>query len=50
MPVVSHRELKRTYTGIAKALGTPDDEAVVFADCMTRADLRGMPTQGTAVV
>jgi L-2-hydroxycarboxylate dehydrogenase (NAD+) len=42
--------LMTLYTGIARALGAPEEEAAVFARCLVRADLRGMYTQGAAVM
>jgi LDH2 family malate/lactate/ureidoglycolate dehydrogenase len=50
MKIVSFDELTSLYTRIAAALGAPDDEAEVFARCMVRADLRGMYTQGAAII
>lgn len=50
MPIIAADELKSIYERMAVALGAPSEEAVVFADCMRRADLRGMGTQGAAVV
>jgi len=50
MKVVNVRELTSLYVGIAKALGAPAEEAEVFARCMVRADLRGMYTQGAAMI
>ncbi len=50
MPIVQEQELTSLYRGIAQALGAPEDEAEVFANCMLRADLRGMYTQGAAII
>ena len=50
MKVVSVRELTSLYASLAKALGAPAEEADVFARCMVRADLRGMYTQGAAMI
>ncbi len=43
-------QLRSIYERIAKALGAPDDEAAVFANCLLRADLRGKYTQGAALL
>lgn len=50
MAVVKEQELTSVYIRIAEALGAPSDEAEVFANCMVRADLRGMYTQGAAMI
>jgi LDH2 family malate/lactate/ureidoglycolate dehydrogenase len=50
MKVVSVQKLTSIYTEIAKALGASPEEARIFADCHVRADLRGMYTQGAAIV
>ena len=50
MPVKTVTELTMTYTTIAKALGASPEEANIFARCLVRADVRGMYTQGAAVV
>lgn len=43
-------ELQAAYTAIAKALGASSEEANIFAGCVVRADLRGMHTQGAAII
>jgi len=50
MKIVSVENLTDVYIKIAEALGAPPDEAKVFADCMVRADLRGMFTQGASMI
>ena len=50
MTVVRVQQLTSVYTGIAASLGGPPEEAEVFARCMVRADLRGMYTQGAAII
>jgi len=50
MKVVNLQDLTSLYTRIAKALGAPKEEAEIFANCMARADLRGMYTQGAAII
>jgi len=50
VPIIAAAELKSAYEQIAEVLGAPDDEAAVFAECLVRADLRDMPTQGAALV
>jgi len=50
MKIVKLEDLKSLYIKIAEALGAPSDEAKVFADCMARADLRGMFTQGASMI
>jgi LDH2 family malate/lactate/ureidoglycolate dehydrogenase len=50
MKVVTVQELTSLYIRIAEALGAPQEEAEVFAHCMARADLRGMYTQGAAMI
>jgi LDH2 family malate/lactate/ureidoglycolate dehydrogenase len=50
MIVIKEDKLTAFYSDIAKALGASHDEAQVWAKCMVRADLRGMYTQGAAIV
>ena len=50
MKIVNVQELTSLYTKIAEALNAPAQEAEVFAQCMVRADLRGMYTQGAAMI
>jgi L-2-hydroxycarboxylate dehydrogenase (NAD+) len=50
MKIVNAEELTSLYIKIAEALNAPTDEAEVFAHCMVRADLRGMYTQGAAMI
>lgn len=50
MKVVSVRELNSLYAGIAQTLGASPEEAEIFAQCHVRADLRGMYTQGAAII
>lgn len=50
MAVVNVEEIKKLYVGIAEALGAPSEEAEVWSNCMLRADLRGMYTQGAAMI
>jgi LDH2 family malate/lactate/ureidoglycolate dehydrogenase len=50
MAVTTVERLTSLYAGIARALGATGQEAAVFARCLVRADLRGMYTQGAAVV
>jgi LDH2 family malate/lactate/ureidoglycolate dehydrogenase len=50
MQILFERDLMSIYRGIAQALGAPTEEAEVFARCIVRADLRGMYTQGAAIV
>lgn len=50
MTIVKEQDLTAVYIRIANALGAPSDEAEVFANCMVRADLRGMYTQGAAMI
>lgn len=50
MTVVSVQELTSLYVGIARALGASSEEAEIFAHCHVRADLRGMYTQGAAII
>jgi L-2-hydroxycarboxylate dehydrogenase (NAD+) len=50
MKVVNENDLTEFYIKIAEALGAPADEAETFARCMVRADLRGMFTQGAAMI
>jgi len=50
MIVVSVREMTNVYKGIARALGALPEEAEIFAQCHVRADLRGMYTQGAAII
>jgi LDH2 family malate/lactate/ureidoglycolate dehydrogenase len=42
--------MSSVYGGIAKALGATQEEAEIFAKCHVRADLRGMYTQGAAII
>jgi LDH2 family malate/lactate/ureidoglycolate dehydrogenase len=48
--VVKVEKLRALYVRIAAALGAPAEEAKIFSDCLVRADLRGMYTQGAAIV
>ena len=50
MTVVKVQDLTALYKGIAQKLGAPPEEAMIFARCMARADLRGMFTQGAAMI
>jgi L-2-hydroxycarboxylate dehydrogenase (NAD+) len=50
MIVIKENKLIAFYIEIAKALGASPDEAHVWATCMVRADLRGMYTQGAAII
>ena len=50
MKVVTVKEMTVVYTGIAQALGATPEEAEIFAHCHVRADLRGMYTQGAAII
>lgn len=50
MKLVNLQELTSLYIRIAETLGAPREEAEVFAHCMARADLRGMFTQGAAMI
>jgi LDH2 family malate/lactate/ureidoglycolate dehydrogenase len=50
MKVVTVKEMSSVYTGIARALGASSEEAEIFARCHVRADLRGMYTQGAAII
>lgn len=50
MKVVSVKKMTAVYTGIALALGATPEEAEIFAHCHVRADLRGMYTQGAAII
>lgn len=50
MALVKMDELTGLYKRIAEALDAPAEEAAIFADCMVRADLRGMYTQGAAII
>jgi L-2-hydroxycarboxylate dehydrogenase (NAD+) len=50
MAVITVDKLTGLYTEIAQALGATGEEAAVFARCLLRADLRGMYTQGAAIV
>jgi LDH2 family malate/lactate/ureidoglycolate dehydrogenase len=50
MTIVSEKKLNAIYTGIAHALGATKEEADIFACCHVRADLRGMYTQGAAII
>jgi len=50
MKIVKIQDLTSLYKRIAESLGAPSDEAQVFADCMVRADLRGMYTQGASMI
>jgi LDH2 family malate/lactate/ureidoglycolate dehydrogenase len=50
MKIVAHQKLISLYIKIAEALGAPPEEAEIFAQCMARADLRGMYTQGAAII
>jgi LDH2 family malate/lactate/ureidoglycolate dehydrogenase len=50
MTIVKEQELTTLYIRIAEALGAPSNEAEVFANCMVRADLRGMYTQGASMI
>lgn len=50
MKLVKLQDLTSLYIRIAEALGAPPEEAEVFAHCMARADLRGMFTQGAAMI
>jgi LDH2 family malate/lactate/ureidoglycolate dehydrogenase len=48
--IVKIEEMTSVYYGIAKALGASPEEAEIFARCHVRADLRGMYTQGAAII
>lgn len=50
MALVQAEKIRSVYLGIARALGAPDEEAEIWASCMLRADLRGMYTQGAAMI
>jgi len=50
MKVVDIAELTSLYRKIAKVLEASAEEADIFAQCLARADLRGMYTQGAAIV
>ena len=50
MEMVNLNKLTSLYIKIAEALGAPPEEAEIFAHCMARADLRGMYTQGAAMI
>jgi len=50
MTIVNAQEMAAIYGGIAKALGATAEEADIFARCHVRADLRGMYTQGAAII
>jgi len=50
LALVKAGELILFYERIAQALGASAEEAGVFARCLVRADLRGMYTQGAAIV
>ena len=50
MKIVSVQDMSSVYIGIAKALGATPEEAEIFAKCHVRADLRGMYTQGAAII
>ena len=50
MAVVNVDKLAGLYARIATALGAPAEEAAIFSKCLVRADLRGMYTQGAAIV
>ncbi len=50
MKIVNVQDLSSVYVGIAKALGALPEEAEIFARCHVRADLRGMYTQGAAII
>ena len=50
MKVVTVKKMTEIYTGIAQALGATPEEAAIFAHCHVRADLRGMYTQGAAII
>ncbi|MFA5809584.1 MAG: Ldh family oxidoreductase, partial [Thermoleophilia bacterium] len=50
MKTIKAPELKALYVRIASALGASPEEAQIFARSQVRADLRGMYTQGAAVV
>lgn len=50
MTVIRSEQLTDFYIQIAEKLGAPREEAEIFARCMVRADLRGMFTQGAAMI
>ncbi len=50
MIVLNERKVTSLYTEIAYALGATPEEAQIWAMCMVRADLRGMYTQGAAII
>jgi LDH2 family malate/lactate/ureidoglycolate dehydrogenase len=50
MAVVKAETLESIYTGIAEVMGASDEEAEIWSHCMLRADLRGMYTQGAAMI
>jgi L-2-hydroxycarboxylate dehydrogenase (NAD+) len=50
MPLVGQHRLRRLYEQVAGAHGASEQEATMFADCLVRADLRGVTRQGIAVL
>jgi LDH2 family malate/lactate/ureidoglycolate dehydrogenase len=50
MKIINAQELTAIYNQIALALGARPEEAEIFAGCQVRADLRGMYTQGSAII
>ncbi len=50
MKIINAQELTALYNRIALALGATPEEAEIFARCQVRADLRGMYTQGAAII
>jgi LDH2 family malate/lactate/ureidoglycolate dehydrogenase len=50
MITINETKLHAFYIEIANKLGASHDEAQIWAKCMVRADLRGMYTQGAAII
>lgn len=50
MKIIKVDDLTALYIEIAKVYGATLEEAEIFARCMVRADLRGMYTQGAAMI
>jgi ureidoglycolate dehydrogenase (NAD+) len=50
MIIVDEKKLSSYYFEIATVLGASTEEAWIWAKCMVRADLRGMYTQGAAII
>ncbi len=47
--IIKSEQLYRLYYDICCRLGAPEEEAEVVANCLLRADLRGLYTQGSSV-